>query len=162
MDLIYVMCYSLALFVFGRLGDTLSARAYACAGPALAAICFCIFPLCSLLGLTSKVLLILGMALNGLFQSSGYPGSMRLVGNWLGREKKGLVMSLWGSSGNIGNIVGYGLCELILTYWQLSWQVALLVTAWVPFLAAVLMYTLVKEKPPEEQSLVAAPEEEEA
>ncbi|TXG50882.1 hypothetical protein EZV62_023406 [Acer yangbiense] len=41
----------------------------------------------------------------GLLQSIGWPCVVLVVGNWFGKEKRGLIMGLWNSPTSVGNIV---------------------------------------------------------
>ena len=42
----------------------------------------------------------------GIFQTSGWPGVVAVIGNWFGHGKKGLIMGIWNSHTSIGNIIG--------------------------------------------------------
>ena len=41
-----------------------------------------------------------------MFQATGWPGVVAVVGNWFGRGKKGFIMGVWNSHYSLGNIVG--------------------------------------------------------
>ena len=42
----------------------------------------------------------------GIFEATGWPGVVAVVGNWFGHAKKGLIMGIWNSHTSVGNIVG--------------------------------------------------------
>ncbi len=44
-------------------------------------------------------------ALNGLFQSTGWPGTTRVVAEWTPPERRGRVMSLWSTCYQVGGLV---------------------------------------------------------
>ena len=41
-----------------------------------------------------------------LLQSTGWPGVVAVMGNWLGISRRGLVMGIWNSHTSVGNILG--------------------------------------------------------
>ncbi|KAI9563845.1 hypothetical protein GHT06_011311 [Daphnia sinensis] len=41
-----------------------------------------------------------------IVQSTGWPGCVAAVGNWVGENKRGLIMGFWRSHHSIGNIIG--------------------------------------------------------
>lgn len=43
---------------------------------------------------------------SGIFQTTGWPGVVTVVGNWFGEGKRGLIYGIWNSHTSIGNIVG--------------------------------------------------------
>ena len=45
-------------------------------------------------------------ALQGVFQSTGWPTVVGIMGNWCGHGKRGLIMGLWNAHTSVGNIVG--------------------------------------------------------
>ena len=47
------------------------------------------------------------MILNGAFQSTVWPGLLKVMGNWFKDDKNALLMGLWASNSKIGNIIGY-------------------------------------------------------
>lgn len=54
----------------------------------------------------------------GLFQSIGWPCVVAVVGNWFGKEKRGLIMGIWNSHTSFGNIIGSVLASWVL---ELGW-----------------------------------------
>ena len=41
-----------------------------------------------------------------MFQSSGWPSVVTLVGNWFGKKRLGLIFGIWNSHTSVGNILG--------------------------------------------------------
>lgn len=39
-------------------------------------------------------------------QSTGWPGVVSVMGNWLGIRRRGLVMGVWNAHTSVGNILG--------------------------------------------------------
>jgi OPA family glycerol-3-phosphate transporter-like MFS transporter 1/2 len=60
----------------------------------------------------------------GLFQSTGWPGLVPVLGNWFGKSKRGLVMGIWNTHTSVGNIVGTLIAgAFVNTNWGLSFIV---------------------------------------
>lgn len=45
-------------------------------------------------------------AMAGIFQTTGWPGVVTVLGNWFGKGKRGLIFGVWNSHTSIGNILG--------------------------------------------------------
>jgi len=56
--------------------------------------------------------MIIGMIINGFSQSAGYPGLVAIMGNWFGKDSRGILLGLWSINSNLGNILGYAFCSL--------------------------------------------------
>ncbi len=41
-----------------------------------------------------------------LFQSTGWPGVVAVMGNWFGKQGRGFLMGIWNSHTSVGNILG--------------------------------------------------------
>ncbi|KAL9299287.1 putative glycerol-3-phosphate transporter 5 [Arabidopsis thaliana] len=60
----------------------------------------------------------------GLFQSIGWPCVVSVVGNWCGKEKRGLIMGLWNSHTSVGNILGSVIASSVLDFgWELGKEI---------------------------------------
>jgi MFS family permease len=60
----------------------------------------------------------------GLFQSSGWPSVVAVVGNWFGKSKRGLIMGIWNAHTSVGNISGALIAAAMLKYgWSWSFAV---------------------------------------
>ncbi|KAG8065661.1 hypothetical protein GUJ93_ZPchr0004g39180 [Zizania palustris] len=61
----------------------------------------------------------------GLFQSSGWPSVVAVVGNWFGKSKRrGLIMGIWNAHTSVGNISGSLIAAAMLKFgWSWSFAV---------------------------------------
>ena len=41
-----------------------------------------------------------------LYQSTGWPGVVAVMGNWFGKKNRGLFLGIWNAHTSIGNILG--------------------------------------------------------
>ncbi|KAF6159442.1 hypothetical protein GIB67_032213 [Kingdonia uniflora] len=55
-------------------------------------------------------------SLGMLFQATGWPSVVAVIGNWFGKRKMGLIMGVWNAHTSIGNISGSLLAASVLQY----------------------------------------------
>ena len=62
--------------------------------------------------------------MSGVFQTSGWPGVVTVVGNWFGKGKRGLIFGIWNSHTSLGNILGALIAAAFVEKdWGLSFMV---------------------------------------
>jgi len=85
---------------------------------------------------------------NGLGQSTGYPGCISIVSNWFSKANNGLVFGLWGTSLNIGDIIGQQIGRFVIDEKEWEWQIALFITAafFVFFLLVLIIVVKISPK----------------
>lgn len=59
----------------------------------------------------SKPYYIAWWVLNGFLQSTGWPACVAIMGYWVGKSSRGLVLGLWSACASVGNIIGALLCS---------------------------------------------------
>ncbi len=137
-DTVYLAAYALGQFINGYLGDRLGSRRLLGIGMLVTAACAYAFGS----GSTAALFLFL-WALNGLAQSSGWPGNVKAMTPWFGLKQRGTVMGFWGTCYQIGGIASTALAGFILVRW--GWRTAFFVPAvWVAFLGVIIMLFLVE------------------
>ena len=95
----YLATYALGQFVCGGIGDRIGARRLIGFGM-LASAAACIAFGCSSLG----VLFLVAMMINGLAQSSGWPGNIKAMAEWVPSAQRGRTMGLWSTCYQVGGI----------------------------------------------------------
>ena len=96
----YSLCYALGQFLMGSLSDVFSPRIVVGFGLVLAAMSNM-----AMAGhATYGFLLVLGMV-NGLAQSSGWPGLTKTMAAWFRPEERGVVMGWWTTNYVFGGLV---------------------------------------------------------
>ncbi|KAK9292101.1 hypothetical protein L1049_020058 [Liquidambar formosana] len=76
----------------------------------------------------------------GLFQSTGWPSVVAVVGNWFGKKKRGLIMGIWNAHTSVGNITGSLVASALLQYgWGWSFVVPGLMIAFVGLMVFLLL-----------------------
>ena len=61
-----------------------------------------------------KPLIFVLFTLYGLAQYIVFPTLVAVVGNWFSKSKRGLVSAAYGTSGNVGNIIGFQTASIVL------------------------------------------------
>ncbi|KAM1024430.1 hypothetical protein ACFX13_038433 [Malus domestica] len=115
-DLAFLACYSLGMYVAGHLGDTLDLRLFLTTGMIGSGIFVALFGM----GYFWNIHVFgyyLGMQMiAGLFQATGWPSVVAVIGNWFGKGKRGLIMGIWNAHTSVGNISGSLLAASVLDY----------------------------------------------
>ncbi|EAR96454.1 MFS transporter (macronuclear) [Tetrahymena thermophila SB210] len=146
-DFSFLFCYSLALKIGGGLGDKINLKYYLSFGMMPASIfLFCI----AIMGWSSFVnMAVYGvfMALNGIFQSTGWPGLVATMGNWFGKGNRGLLMGIWSGNSNVGNILGQLFGQLTIDTFGWGWEYCLMFSSIFLFTMGVLTFIFLKPYP---------------
>jgi sugar phosphate permease len=61
------------------------------------------------------------MAFNGFCQSPCWPGLVAIMGNWFGKNSRGLLMGLWSGNSNAGDIIGFYIGDFTITRNDYGW-----------------------------------------
>lgn len=144
-DTLYLACYALGMFASGTLGDRIGARRLLTLGMLGSAAMALFFGLSS-----SLAAFAVAFALNGLFQSTGWPGSVKAMQPFFSPGARGRVMGLWTMNYQVGGLLATALATFILVRW--GWRAAFLwPAAWVAGVGLLLATCLVER--PEERGL---------
>jgi sugar phosphate permease len=137
---VYLAAYALGQFVSGRLGDRLGARRLVGFGMIASAMLSVVFGIGSF-----APLFVLAFGLNGLAQSTGWPGTVKAMAEWTEPATRGRVMGLWATCYMFGGIAASAVAGLVLA--RMGWRA----TFWVPaiFVAfvGVLVFLFLKRGP---------------
>jgi len=82
--------------------------------------------------------------ISGIFQSSGWPGVVTLVGNWFGTGKRGLIMGIWNSHTSFGNIIG---SLIAAEFADSNWALSFVVPGIMIFVMGIVVYLTVVPNP---------------
>ncbi|XP_058967908.2 sugar phosphate exchanger 3 isoform X1 [Pocillopora verrucosa] len=147
MDTTFLLAYAVGLYISGILGDRFNLRKVLALGMCSSAIMVFMF------GTVSKWIGVYNiwyygvfMALNGLFQSTGWPCVVAVMGNWFGKSSRGIVFGIWSANASLGNIIGALQVAAVLDY---GYEYAMLVPAVVLFAFGILIYFCLIPSPDE-------------
>jgi OPA family glycerol-3-phosphate transporter-like MFS transporter 1/2 len=123
-DVAFLAVYSIGMFFAGHLGDRMDLRIVLTVGMIGTAIFTALFGAGYWLNIHSFYYFLVFQMIAGLFQSSGWPSVVAVVGNWFGKSKRGLIMGIWNAHTSIGNISGSLLAAALLKYgWGWSFAI---------------------------------------
>lgn len=115
-DVAFLACYSLGMYVAGHLGDTLDLRLFLTTGMIGSGIFVGLFGMGYFWNLHVFWFYLVMQMVAGLFQATGWPSVVAVIGNWFGKRKRGLIMGIWNAHTSVGNISGSLLAASVLDY----------------------------------------------
>jgi sugar phosphate permease len=121
----HLALYAVGQLLSGMLADRIGARRLVGAGMLLSAAC------CFGFG-TSRTALAMGFffALNGLAQSTGWPGNTRAMAEWTTTDNRRRVMAVWCTCYQFGGLFATALAAALLRFgWQWAFFVPALIMA---------------------------------
>src|SRR4051812_1483010 len=153
-DTVYLGAYALGLFFSGYVGDRVGARRLIVCGLGVSALC------CAAFGaMNAATWFGVLFFLNGLAQSTGWPGTTRAMSEWTTPRNRGTVMAFWATCYQVGSIVASDVAAYLLR--RSGWRAAFFGPALWMLVVAVLIFLFLKrgdqpiEKASDEQALEA-------
>ncbi|CAK9831560.1 Glucose-6-phosphate exchanger SLC37A2 [Anthophora retusa] len=124
LDSTFLVAYAAAMFLSGFIAERVNLRYFLAFGMIASGIASYLFGIARPYNIHSLWYFILVQAIGGVFQTSGWPGVVTVVGNWFGRGKKGLIFGIWNSHTSLGNILGSLIAaQFVESDWGLSLMV---------------------------------------
>ncbi|CAL1401698.1 unnamed protein product [Linum trigynum] len=114
-DVAFLSCYSLGMYVAGHLGDKLDLRLFLTSGMVGSGIFVALFGMGYLWNVHVFWFYLAMQMVAGLFQATGWPSVVAVIGNWFGKRKRGLIMGIWNAHTSVGNISGSLLAAAVLS-----------------------------------------------
>ena len=136
-DTLYLAAYALGLFFSGYLGDRVGARrliGFGLCASALSCIAFGMMNAALWFGVLFFV--------NGLAQSTGWPGTTRAMAEWTTPQNRGTVMAFWCTCYQVGSIVASDFAAYLLR--RSGWRAAFFGPALAMLVVALLIFSLLK------------------
>eukprot|EP01018_Ginkgo_biloba_P014595 Gb_39294 [translate_table: standard] len=115
-DVAFLAVYSLGMYFVGHLGDRLDLRKFLTIGMLGSGTCVALFGLGYWWNVHNFYFYLAVQTIGGLFQATGWPSVVAVVGNWFGKKKRGLIMGIWNAHTSIGNICGSLIAAGVLQY----------------------------------------------
>lgn len=124
LDVAFLAIYALGMYFSGHLGDRMDLRIFLTVGMIGTGLFTSIFGMGYWGKIHSFYYFLIVQMIAGLFQSTGWPSVVAVVGNWFGKKKRGLIMGIWNAHTSIGNITGSLVASALLSYgWGWSFVV---------------------------------------
>ena len=105
-DVSFLAAYSIGMFFSGHIGDSMDLRKFLTIGMVGSGLFVCMFGMAYFLDIHSMYYFVAVQIMAGVFQSTGWPSVVSVVGNWFGKSKRGLIMGIWNAHTSVGNILG--------------------------------------------------------
>jgi len=124
LDTSYLFAYAIGIFFSGFIAERVDLRIFLTVGQVISGGLAILYGLAYSLHIHAISFFIAVQVAQGLFQSTGWPGLVPIMGNWFGKSKRGLIMGLWNTHTSVGNIVGTLVAgAFVSTNWGLSFIV---------------------------------------
>jgi len=136
-DTFYLAAYALGLFFSGYLGDRVGARRLIGYGLCASALCCAVFG-----ALNAALWFGLLFFVNGLAQSTGWPGTTRAMAEWTTPQNRGTVMAFWCTCYQVGSIVASDFAAYLLH--RHGWRAAFFGPALAMLGVALLIFLFLK------------------
>uniref|UniRef100_A0A6P4FSZ6 Sugar phosphate exchanger 3 n=1 Tax=Drosophila rhopaloa TaxID=1041015 RepID=A0A6P4FSZ6_DRORH len=135
LDSAFLFSYAIAMFGSGFIAERVSLRYFLSMGMILTGVFTYMFGIARTSNIHSFWYFVLVQVLAGIFQTTGWPGVVTLVGRWFGRSKRGLIFGIWNSHTSIGNILGTLIAaHYVESDWALSFVVPGIIIGAIGFL----------------------------
>lgn len=157
LDCGFFAAYAFGLYIGGMLGDRYNPAKVLSIGMCLSAGAVLVFgAVTEWLHLYSKIFYAVVWIIGGLFQSTGWPTEICILGNWFGHGSRGAVLGLWSSCASVGNILGTLISYRVIHYgYQYAFACNAALTAIGGVCVAAFLYSAPRElglpDPPESQ-----------
>jgi sugar phosphate permease len=131
----YLAAYAIGQYVNGYLGDRVGARRLVGFGMILSAAC------CAAFGASSiAIAFVVAYFVNGLAQSTGWPGNVKAMAEWTTPANRGRVMGVWATCYQVGGAVTNLLLAPLLVF---GWRAVFFGPAvWLVLIAALVLLLL--------------------
>lgn len=144
LDSAFLFSYAGAMFVSGFVAERVSLRYFLASGMIMSGIFSYLFGLAKVKNIHSMGYFLLVQAGAGIFQTTGWPGVVSLIGRWFGRAKRGLVFGIWNSHTSIGNILG---TFIAAKYVESNWAYSFIVPGILIAIVGFILFLFVVDSP---------------
>lgn len=132
------------MFMSGFVAERVSLRYFLTFGMMFSAIFTYLFGMAKVYDIHSFAYFVLVQAFAGIFQTTGWPGVVTIVGRWFGKSKRGLIFGIWNSHTSIGNILG----TLVAGYYvEKDWSMSFIMPALIMGIAAFVVFLFLVDSP---------------
>ncbi|KAK6947513.1 Major facilitator superfamily [Dillenia turbinata] len=143
-DVAFLLCYSIGMYFIGHLGDRLDLRLFLTGGMVGSGLFVAFFGFGYFCHIHVFWFYLIMQMVAGLFQATGWPSVVAVIGNWFGKRKRGLIMGVWNAHTSVGNIAGSLLAASVLDY---GWGWSFIVPGGFIILGGVIVYLFLAAYP---------------
>ncbi|QCD88904.1 putative glycerol-3-phosphate transporter 1 [Vigna unguiculata] len=140
LDVAFLAVYAFGMYFSGHFGDRCNLRIFLTVGMVGTGLFTSLFGVGYWGNIHNFYYFLVVQMIAGLFQSTGWPSVVAVVGNWFGKSKRGLIMGIWNAHTSVGNILGSLIASAMLTYgWGWSFVLPGLVTAFIGLVVFLIL-----------------------
>ncbi|XP_020296460.1 glucose-6-phosphate exchanger SLC37A2 isoform X2 [Pseudomyrmex gracilis] len=144
LDSAFLFAYAGAMFFSGFIAERVNLRYFLSLGMLTSGISCYLFGIARSYNIHSLWYFVLVQAIGGIFQTSGWPGVVTVMGNWFGKSKRGLIFGIWNSHTSLGNILG----SLIATaYLESDWSLSFMMPGAIMGLVGFIIFLFLIPNP---------------
>jgi len=144
LDTTYLVSYAFFMFISGIVAERVDLRGFLAFGMIGSGIFTFLFGFAYFAGIHSIWYLLMIQVICGMFQTTGWPGVVTVMGNWFGKGKRGLIMGIWNSHTSIGNIIGALLAGAFVNE---NWGLSFAIPGLLIFLVGILIFFFLVTEP---------------
>ncbi|KAL0359033.1 UNVERIFIED_CONTAM: putative glycerol-3-phosphate transporter 1 [Sesamum angustifolium] len=116
LDMAFLFVYAAGMYFSGHVGDRVDLRVFLFVGMVGTGLFTALFGVGYWANIHIFSYYLVVQMIAGLFQSTGWPSVVAVVGNWFGKKRRGLIMGVWNSHTSLGNIIGSVAASILLKY----------------------------------------------
>jgi hypothetical protein len=105
-DYSWLFTYAIFLFISGLIADRVNLRYFLTIGMIGSGVCVGLLGVAYYAQIHNIAYFILVQIVVGVFESTGWPGVVAVMGNWFGKKRRGLLLGVWNAHTSVGNILG--------------------------------------------------------
>lgn len=140
LDVAFLSVYAVGMYFSGHLGDRVDLRIFLTVGMVGTGLFTSLFGVGYWANIHIFWYYLVVQMIAGLFQSTGWPSVVAVVGNWFGKNKRGLIMGIWNAHTSVGNIAGSLIASALLSYgWGWSFVVPGLMIAFMGMVVFLIL-----------------------
>ncbi|XP_076940954.1 putative glycerol-3-phosphate transporter 1 [Bidens hawaiensis] len=144
LDLAFLFVYSVGMFFSGHIGDRMNLRIFLTIGMMGTGLFTSLFGVGYWANIHLFYYYLIVQMLAGLFQSTGWPSVVAVIGKWFEKGNRGLVMGVWNAHTSVGNISGSLIASYYLKY---GWGWSMVVPGLVIIFVGLLLFMFLPVDP---------------
>eukprot|EP00731_Ephydatia_muelleri_P030045 Em0021g568a len=141
-DYAWLFSYAIALYFSGIIADRVNLRYYLVIGMLGSVANLCLLGVAYFGDIHHIAYFIVIQIFGGMMQATGLPAVIAIIGNWFGKQRRGLLLGLWYAHTPLGNILG----TIIPSFWaetgtpDTPWGWAFIVPALITFAVTTIIF----------------------
>lgn len=140
LDVAFLAVYAFGMYFSGHFGDRCNLRIFLTIGMLGTGLFTSLFGVGYWGNIHNFYYYLVVQMIAGLFQSTGWPSVVAVLGNWFGKRKRGLIMGIWNAHTSVGNIAGSLIASAMLgNGWGWSFVVPGLIMSFLGFVVLLIL-----------------------